>query len=79
MAALTPDAMAKINVPLLILATDRDKLVDTRAIRRAAGIIPGAQLALFDSAHEILREEDAVRYAALGRIDAFLDSDAAAS
>ena len=79
MAALTPDALARIDMPMLILATDRDKLVDTPAIRRAAALIPGAALAMFDAAHEILREEDGVRYAALTRIDAFLDEQAAAS
>ncbi|WP_226372729.1 alpha/beta fold hydrolase [Allosphingosinicella flava] len=77
MAASTPGALKAVRIPLLILATDRDRLVDTRAIREAARLLPNAELALFDSAHEILREDDPVRLAAMHRIDAFLDRHAA--
>lgn len=79
MDRLTPGSLGSIEIPLLILATDRDKLVDTRAIRRAAAAIPGAELVIFDAAHEILREADPVRLDALRRIDAFLQQRAAAS
>ena len=63
-----------IATPLLILATAADQLVDPAAIRRAAARLPDAVLHLYgpESAHEILREVDAVRDDALVRIDAFL-------
>lgn len=69
------DAITRITVPLLILASSADRLVSTPAIRRAAGRIPGARLHVYgrQAAHEILRERDSVRLDALARIDAFLD------
>ena len=51
--------------------------MDAGAIRRAAKLIPGAELVMLEeAAHEILREADPIRIPALGRIDAFLDSHA---
>jgi lysophospholipase len=73
------DALARIAVPLLILATRADQLVSTPAIRRVAARIAGARLHIYgrEAAHEILRELDPVRLDALARIDAFLDEVAA--
>lgn len=69
------EALKHIRVPLLILATNVDRLVSTPAIRRMAARIPGARLHVYgaEAAHEILRELDPVRLDALRRIDAFLD------
>ncbi|WP_081570459.1 alpha/beta fold hydrolase [Sphingobium herbicidovorans] len=68
-------ALEHIRVPLLILATNVDRLVSTPAIRRMAARVPGARLHVYgaEAAHEILRELDTVRLDALRRIDAFLD------
>ncbi len=74
MARLTPNALAAIEVPVFIIGSDCDRLVSASAIRRAAGLIPKAELFMFPaSAHEILREADPVRLEALRRIDDFLD------
>ena len=76
---LGPKALKGIDVPVLLLGTERDRLVDPAAIRRAAGAIPGAELLMFpDAGHEILRDRDEVRLAALARIEAFLDLHAPA-
>lgn len=76
-AGLTPERLAGVRVPLLILGTDRDRLVSPAAIHRAAAALPNAQLHMFhDAAHELLRESDPVRLDALARIDAFLDAKA---
>lgn len=75
-AALTPSRLAGVTIPVLLVATDRDRLVSPAAIRRAAALLPNAELAMFDSAHEILRETDEVRLKALERIDSFLDRHA---
>ena len=66
-AAKTADA--------LILATDRDQLVSFKAIARAAERLPHCELVRFgeEARHEILREADPVRLAALARIDAFIE------
>jgi len=78
-ARLTPERLAKVETPVLLLGTERDRLVSPDAIRTAARRLPHAELLMFPSAaHELLRESDAVRLAALGRIDAFLDAHAAA-
>jgi lysophospholipase len=77
-AAHTPGALAKVQIPLLLLGTDCDRLVSATAIRRAASLVPGAELLMFkDSGHEILREEDRIRRPALSRIESFLDAHAA--
>lgn len=72
--AFTPEALAKVDLPVLVLGADKDQLVNPAAIRRVAALLPKGELAMFaDSAHEILRERDSVRAEALARIDAFLD------
>ena len=72
------EGLARIAVPLLILATRADQLVSTPAIQAAAAQIPGARLHVYgrEAAHEILRELDGVRLDALARIDAFLAEQA---
>jgi lysophospholipase len=69
--------LAKVQVPVLLLAAVQDKLVSLEAIRRVAEQLPRAELELYDGcAHEILRETDETRLPALARIDAFLDEHA---
>ena len=78
-ALLTPAALGAVGIPVLLLGAERDRLVSSAAIRRAAALIPGAELEMFaGSGHEILRERDEVRLAAHARIDAFLDEKAPA-
>lgn len=73
-AALTAERLSSIETPILLLGTEGDRLVSPSAIRRAAVLIPKAELMMLsNSGHEILREADAVRNAALQRIDAFLE------
>jgi lysophospholipase len=64
--------------PLLLLGAAADRLVDPAAITRAAARLPNATLRMWgpESAHEILREVDSVRDAALAEIDRFLDAHA---
>jgi lysophospholipase len=76
-AAFTAGRLAGVRIPVLLLAAGHDRLVSTREIARAARQLPYAELEIFpDAAHEILREADPVRLAALARIDAFLDAHA---
>jgi lysophospholipase len=69
------DVLAQVTVPVLIVATKADRLVGTRAMQRAAALLPHAQTLWFgaESAHEILREADPVRERALAQIDRFLE------
>jgi lysophospholipase len=67
-------ALESVDVPVLFVATNADKLVSPAAIRRAIDRIPGAEACLFgkQARHEILRESDKVRLKAWAAIDAFL-------
>lgn len=75
---LTPAALKAVDMPILILGTARDRLVSPTAIRRAARLLPRAELLMFrKAAHELLRESDSVRLVAMARIDEFFDTHAA--
>ncbi len=71
-------AVARLDVPVQLLVADADRLVDAEAAVGIAGRMPGAELVRFgsESAHEILREVDAVRGLAIEAIDRFLDNHA---
>jgi lysophospholipase len=72
-ATFTPDKLARVTLPVLIIGAEKDRLVSAAAIREAAALLPHAELEMMpDAAHEILRDSDAVRDRALARIDAFL-------
>ncbi len=76
-AAFTAERLAKVDLPVLLLGTDRDRLVSPEAIRGVAALLPRARLHIYpDAGHEILRDADPVRLDALARIDAFLDEHA---
>jgi lysophospholipase len=73
-----PGVLERVTTPVLLLGTDRDRLVSASAIRRAARRLPNARLVMLDGAHELLREADAVRARAFAAIDTFLDEQAPA-
>lgn len=76
-AAFTPAKLAGVRLPVLILAAAHDRLVSMTAIRRVAGLLPDAWLEIYpDAAHEILRDADPIRDAALADIDRFLEAHA---
>lgn len=70
-----PGVLEPVATPVLILAVEGDRLVEFGAIEKAARRLPNARLVRFGDAarHELLREADAVRDAALAAIDDFLD------
>jgi lysophospholipase len=72
-------SLEKVRVPTLLLAAGLDKLVRSSAITHAVERLPDAELATFPTArHELLRETDADRLAALAAIDDFLSRRVAA-
>jgi lysophospholipase len=76
-AAFRPSTLSKVEVPVLLIGTDRDRLVSPEAIREAARWLPRAELKMYaEASHEILREADSVRLDALATIDHFLDEHA---
>lgn len=67
-------AIEGVGLPVLLLEAGLDQLVDGAAIERSAGRLPDAErVCLADARHEILRDADAPRLAALAAIDDFLD------
>ena len=70
-----PGMLEQVKCPVLLLSTDRDRLVSARAIEKAALRLPRGEMLRFgaEARHEILREVDAVRDRALAGIDDFLD------
>jgi lysophospholipase len=71
-----PGMLEAVTTPLLILATDADKLVSAKATRRDIARLPNVTSHIYgdEASHELLREVDAVRNDCLRRIDAFLDA-----
>lgn len=71
-------ALEAIDVPVLIVATNNDKLVSFSAAARCAERLPKGELVAFgpEARHEILREVDPVRDRALAAITEFLDRTA---
>jgi lysophospholipase len=63
-----------MRVPTLLIVAEADKLVSPPAALHIASLLPDVEIVRFGagSAHEVLREADAVRDRALGAIDAFL-------
>ena len=75
--AFTPEHLGGVETPVLLLAAEHDRLVSGSEIARAARELPQAELQTFPgAAHEILRDADSVRLAAMARIDGFLDAHA---
>ncbi len=72
-AAFTPEKLRGVDLPILIIGAEQDRLVSAAAIREAAALLPHAELEMMpDARHEILRDADEIRDRALARIDAFL-------
>lgn len=79
MRALEADGVLEsVTPPVLLIGTSNDKLVDMRAIERAADRLPHGELAKFgdEAHHEILREVDAVRDQVMAAVAEFLDRTA---
>ncbi len=70
-----PGRLEAVTVPVLLIGARADELVSYRAVARAADRLPHGELLSFgsESAHEVLREVDAVRDVAMAGIDEFLD------
>ncbi|MDQ2878445.1 MAG: alpha/beta hydrolase [Pseudomonadota bacterium] len=66
--------LGELDLPILMLVADADKLVDPAAAHFVAAHLPDCTVEAFgaESAHEILREADAVRDRALAAIDTLL-------
>lgn len=73
-----PGVLESVSIPVLLLAARHDGLVACKAIERAAARIPHAELIVWgrEARHELLREADPVRDAALAKIEDFLDRKA---
>jgi len=72
-AVSDPDFMARIQVPLLVIAAGADRVVSTRAVEAYARRLRLGSLLMIDGArHEILQEADIYREQFLAAFDAFI-------
>ena len=71
--ASDPEFVARLHIPMLIVAAGNDKVVDTPAIERYARRLRAGSLVTIDGArHELLQEADIYREQLLAAIDTFL-------
>ncbi len=75
---LRPGVLEQVKTPVLLLSAERDRLVEPRAIEKAALRLPRGDLVRFgpEARHELLRETDKFRDRALAAIDDFLGRNA---
>ena len=65
--------LAAVDIPLLIMGSQGDAVVDVDGFRRVAERVAGAELVVLPGrGHELLREADPARLAVMDRIDRFL-------
>lgn len=75
-----PNYPRSIQVPMLLFAAGRDKVVATRAIEDfGVGLKVGSQLLLAGARHEILQENDVIRLKFWAAFDAYLGVHEAAA
>ena len=68
-----PDFIARLHVPMLLIAAGEDEVVDTRATERYARRLRTGTLLTVDGArHELLQEADIYREQVLAAFDAFI-------
>jgi len=75
-----PGLLEAVMTPVLLLAAHKDALVAFKAIEQAAARLPRGELVAWgpEARHELLREVDGVRDAAMAAVAAFLDRAAPA-
>ena len=80
-AIFRPGVLEAVQMPVLILAAEHDRLVGIGAIEQAAARLPHCTLVRFgaESRHEILREKDQVRGRAMAATAQFLETNVSSS
>ena len=70
-----PKVIPKIEIPILILQAEKEKIVDNKNLEKLTALFPHVESMLVPQAkHEILFEKDNVRKAVLERVNQFLHS-----
>ena len=70
-----PKVIPKIEIPILILQAEKEKIVDNNNLEKLTALFPHVESILVPQAkHEILFEKDNVRKAVLERVNQFLHS-----
>ena len=70
-----PKLIPKIEIPILILQVEKEKIVDNKNLEKLTALFPNVESMLVPQAkHEILFEKDNVRKAVLERVNQFLHS-----
>jgi lysophospholipase len=73
-----PDFLARIHIPLLVIAAGADEVVSTLATERLASRIrSGSNVTIDGARHELLQEADLYREQVLAAFDAFVPGSGA--
>ena len=69
-----PKVIPKIEIPILILQAEKEKIVDNKNLEKLTALFPNAQCkVVFNAKHEVLFEKDNVRRNVLKSVNHFLN------
>lgn len=75
-----PNILPRIEIPVLILQSEKEKIVDNQHLEKLTALLPQGKLVqIAHSKHEILFERDPIRDAALKQIHQFFNENRAKS
>lgn len=72
-ALAAPGVPEGIRLPVLLVASQKDRVVQTARAVELVRRVPCHEIALYNGAHELLRERDDIRRAMWERIDRFME------
>lgn len=71
-----PKVIPKIEIPILILQAEKEKIVDNNNLEKLTALFPNAQSkVVFNAKHEILFEQDKLRKETISKILVFLNDE----
>ena len=71
-----PKVIPKIEIPILILQAEKEKIVDNKNLEKLTALFPNAQCkVVFNAKHEVLFEQDELRRETISKILVFLNDE----
>ena len=71
-----PKVIPKIEIPILILQAEKEKIVDNKNLEKLTALFPNAQCkVVFNAKHEVLFEQDELRQETISKILVFLNDE----
>ena len=71
-----PKVIPKIEIPILILQAEKEKIVDNKNLEKLTALFPNAQCkVVLNAKHEVLFEQDELRRETISKILVFLNNE----